>query len=147
MTIIKQFIYPFVDRGGALRPLVPIRITNPFDGISVFEYAILDTGADNCVFPKHIAINTHHNLMGNGFISEVTFGIGEEIVNIWKHTFVIELLSPNDFDIVIWKSENTEIGCLEHDGIPAVLGFSNFLCFFSINFNYQREEISIEILS
>jgi len=143
---IKQFIYPFYEeRDGLYRPRVPIKITNPIDNVSTTQYALLDTGADSCVFPKAVALLTQHNLMADGVKCGITFGVGSEEVVTWKHTFKISLLSP-DLETVVWEGKPRLIDCLEYDGIPAILGFSDFLCYFSIRFNYQRKQIFIEIL-
>jgi hypothetical protein len=144
---IKQFIYPFYqERDGLYRPKIPVRITNPHDNVSTLQYALLDTGADSCVFPRHIAKHTNHNLKADGVLSDITFGVGSEEVKTWKHTFIISILSPNNFEKVIWEGKPKLIDCLDHDDIPPILGFSDFLCYFSIRFNYQRKQIFIEIL-
>jgi hypothetical protein len=143
---VKKYIYPFyAERDFLYRPRVPIRITNTIDKVSTIQYALLDTGADSSIFPKVIADLTHHNLKGDGVKNGVTFGVGEETITTWKHSFQISLLSP-DLETTVWSSETKLIDCLEHNDIPAILGFSDFLCYFNITFNYRNKEICIELI-
>lgn len=144
----QQIVYSFKDFGhGVFRPHVPILINNPLDKLSKpFKIsALLDTGADSCVFPKGIADLTGHNLKGDGVESHISQGVGEQTTSVWKHTFEIKLLSPTDYNKVIWKSKNTLVGCLEHDCTPPLLGTKGFLEYFNIRFNYKTHKIIIEL--
>ena len=141
----KMHIYPFVNNGnGVFRPLVPIRVINPLDNTSTCVYALLDTGADDCLFPNYICEATNHNLKGDGVISSVNQGVGEKSINTWKHTFIIELLSP-DKNTVVWKGKPMLISCLDHNSAPPLLGFNNFMVNFRITFNYPTKRILIEV--
>ncbi len=141
----KDFIFPFIERGGVYRPYVPIKITNPIEKISTNQFGILDTGADSCVFPKIIADSTHHNLKADGVESDINQGVGSESVHIWKHTFIISLYSP-DLKKIVWEGNKSLINCLDHNSTPPILGFSDFLSFFSIRFNYSKKIIEINIV-
>lgn len=140
---LKRFVYPVRNDFGVYRPKIPIIITNPFENISVRQWGLLDTGADSCLFNRFIANETHHNLQGDGVESDITNGVGEETVTVWKHTFNISLLSPDQLSVV-WKSDNLLVGCLEHNEIPPILGFEDFLSNFKITFDYLTMEIIIE---
>lgn len=141
----KTQIYPFIDNGnGVYRPFVPIRIINPLDNINILLYGLLDTGADECIFPKFICEATNHNLKGEGVISSDSQGVGQGSVTNWKHTFIIELLTP-DKKTVFWRSKQNLIGCLDHDSAPPLLGFKNFMVNFRITFNYPTKRIIIQL--
>jgi hypothetical protein len=61
MLIIE---YPFkkLTPDDPLRPILPIRITNPDTGLSVRSWGLIDTGADDCAFPARLATILGHNL-------------------------------------------------------------------------------------
>lgn len=124
--------------------MIPIRISNPTANKSINAFALIDTGADNCVFPQTIAERTEHNLKGDGVLNYISQGVGEHSVTVYQHTFIIELYAPNKKNIV-WRSEQELIGCLDHDNIPPLLGFNDFVAQFKISFNYSTKTLTIEI--
>lgn len=97
-------------------------------------------------FPKRrgFAELTGHNLTGVGVQSHLTQGVGDETVNIWPHTFEIQLLNK-DWNEVIWRGEKRIVGCLGHDKAPVLLGNAGFLEFFNIQFNYKTHQIIIAL--
>ena len=105
--------------------------------------ALLDTGADHCVFPKYIADQLEIDLKGAALGSEVMQGLAESKIEVWKHRFRTELQSP-DRRNTIWKGKETVVGCVEHDNIPPILGFSNFMCHFKLTFNHATKRIIID---
>ena len=50
--------YPFI--GG--RPLIPIIIENPISKVEVFAMALIDSGADTCLFPAFVAADLGYEL-------------------------------------------------------------------------------------
>jgi hypothetical protein len=106
--------------------------------------ALLDTGADACVFPKTIPETLGYNLKDPNAPHSINQGIGENKVELWKHKFKLELLSP-DRKSVVWKSKECLIGCVDHNNVPPLLGFESFLCNFRITFNYSTKKIIIEV--
>jgi predicted aspartyl protease len=139
------YIYPFVKLAGiAIRPFVPVRITNPDTRQSLCFMALLDTGADACCFPKSVAMATGHDLKHINAITSIYGGLSGTGVSTWKHSFVIELLSP-DRKTVVWKNKRTLIDCVDHDNLPLLLGYNDFLSFFKITFNYKTSKIIIEL--
>lgn len=134
----------FRDSWQTYRPILPIRIINPSNSSEISVRALLDTGADDCVFPKFIAETLHYNLKGSSATFITNQGIGESKVNLWKHKFKIYLLSPNNLS-VIWQGKICSIGCTDHNLIPPLLGWSNFLCNFTITFNYSKKKIIVEL--
>jgi hypothetical protein len=140
----RKYIYPLIKTDGGYTPQIPIRITNPFNGLSLNCYALIDTGADCCVFPQYVAEKTGHNLKGDGVKSYISQGVGENCVNVFQHTFMIELFAF-DRKTIIWSSKQETIGCVNHDNIPPLLGFNDFVSQFIISFDYVTRTITIEI--
>jgi hypothetical protein len=105
--------------------------------------ALLDTGADHCVFPKLVADQLGIDLKEAALSSEVMQGLGENKIEVWKHLLKLELQS-SDRKQIIWKGKDTIIGCVEHDNIPPILGFSNFMCNFKVTFNHATKKILID---
>lgn len=139
------FVFSFTKISDeVIRPLVPIRVINPFTNQRIDVIGLLDTGADDNLFPEFIASNTGHNLKASGVISNINQGVGQSQVPTWKHTFIIELLSP-DRTKIIWKSKQSLISCVDHNNAPPLLGCSGFLINMKITFNYTTKKIIIEI--
>jgi predicted aspartyl protease len=137
-------VYPFYKISNELfRPWIPINIINPKNNAHVSVLALLDTGADHCVFPKLVADQLGLDLKGEASSSEIMQGLGETQIEVWKHAFRIELQSP-DRKQIIWKGKDTIVGCVEHDNIPPILGFSNFMCHFKVTFNHATKKILID---
>lgn len=137
-------VYPFFKISNEIfRPWVPIVITNPANNISISVMALLDTGADHCVFPKFVADNLGIDLKGAALETEIMQGLAEQKIEVWKHNFKINLQAP-DKKTCIWKGKECIIGCVDHDNIPPILGFSNFMCHFKISFNYATRKILID---
>ena len=137
-------VYSFYkDAAGTYRPMIPIRLTNPETKQSIMVMALLDTGADECVLPQMCCDKTGHNLKGEGVVTKVNQGVGANQVSVWKHTFIIEIFSPDKRSIV-WKSKPQLISCLDHEQAPPLLGWSGCMEFFNIRFNYPTKKIVIE---
>lgn len=127
-----------------MRPFVPVKITNPHSKQSSYYMALLDTGADACCFPKSVALATGHDLKHIDVITNINVGLSGTGVSTWKHSFVIELLSP-DRKTVVWKNKIALIDCVDHDNLPLLLGYKDFLSFLKITFNYKTSKIIIEL--
>jgi len=137
-------IYPFYKVSDEIkRPWIPVRIVNNKTGDYTDTMALLDTGADHCVFPNFVAEQCKHNLQHPEFGTEDMQGMGKDKINVSKHGFRIELQSP-DRKQTIWKSKDMIVGCVEHDNIAAILGFSNFMCHFKITFNHATNRIIVD---
>ena len=127
---------------GALRPLVPILLINPDTGQRIRVDALIDTGADACSFPKHLADITGHNLKGSNVESSVSSGIGGVEIKTWKHSFLIGLLDPTSNRVLKWTNKQL-IDCFDHNNAPPLLGSKNFLKDFIIEINYPYKEIKL----
>jgi predicted aspartyl protease len=137
-------VYPFFKIDNELfRPWIPINIINPVNNKQLNMMALLDTGADHCVFPKLVADQLGLDLKNPPYGSEVMQGLGENKIEVWKHSFKIELQSA-DRKQIFWKGRETIVGCVEHDNIPPILGFSNFMNYFKITFNHATKKIIID---
>ncbi len=141
---MATWIYPFVKITDEIyRPWIPIQIINPKNNESITTLALLDTGADHSVFPKFVAEQTKLDLKRDALSSEQMQGLADEKIEVWQHLFKINLLAP-DHKTVLWKSKEMTIGCVGHDNIPAILGFSNFMCHFKISFNHATKKIILD---
>lgn len=127
-----------------MRPFIPIRVTNPATHTSVSIMALVDTGADKCVMPENVVTRTGHNLKGNGVQIESSMGVMGSSLNCYKHTMIIEIISP-DLKKIIWKSKELLINCVEHNNIPPLLGSADVLRHLNLTFNYRSEELLITI--
>jgi hypothetical protein len=137
-------IYPFYKISDEIfRPWIPILIINPANNTQLNMMALLDTGADHCVFPKLVADQLGLDLKGAALETEVMQGLGETKIEVWKHLFKVHLASP-DRKGIVWKSKDVVVGCVDHDGIPPILGFSNFMSHFKVTFNYANKRILID---
>lgn len=141
------FSYPFrsIIPQTPLRPLVPIWVENP-DGTPFTTpiFALLDTGADSCLFPEILANRTGHILKGPGVKTIPNTGIHESSIDTYQHTFIIKLFAP-DGNSFVWESKPTLIGCADHNRVITLLGTSNFLSNFKIQFDYHKKVVHIEI--
>ena len=141
----KTHVYSFTKIENEIyRPLLPIVIINPINNQQLALFALADTGADDCLFPKFIAAQLGHELKCDKAIFSSNQGIGESKVDLWKHPFKIHLLDPTR-KAVVWKSKDCLIGCTDHDNVPVLLGVATFLSNFRITFNYQSKKIIVEI--
>lgn len=134
--------YPLEENNGKFRPFIPIVIINPLTGHKFNTKGLIDTGADSCAFPQHIAKFTNHNLKGVGVTSSVNSGIGGVDVSTWKHTFLIGLLNPQFTSVLKW-SEKILVDCFEHDKTPPLLGTTNFLKDFTVKIDYPKKTITL----
>ena len=92
----------------ASHTFVPLKLSNPETGQSIRIMGLIDTGADSCLFPANIAKAIGHDLKGDGVKSNVNLGIEQTNVTVYRHTFTMELLSPN-FRKTVWSSGEIEV--------------------------------------
>jgi len=137
-------VYNFTKTpSGIIYPFIPIGIVHPKDTNKVcMEMTLVDTGADHCLFHKNIPAALGYNLLDGRFVE--TKGVSSDKVNTWWHPFRIFLFS-NDRKKIVWRSKECEIGCLDHDSTPPLLGTVDFLYNFKVVFNYPTKKLLIEI--
>lgn len=82
---MSRLDYPFLKfkLGDYPRPFFPITILNPYSGMHVDSYALVDTGADECAFPASFAEILGHNLT-SGKHKHICTGNGSTIA--YGHT-------------------------------------------------------------
>ena len=135
-------LYPLIRNGNSLRSYVPIKIINPFSGIWTNQRALLDSGADGCVFPNFITKRLNSYTCGE---RGTTKGVNGSPIETEPHLLIIYLLDQSESNI-LWKSDAIEIACLLHDEIPPLMGTSDFLSNFDVTFNYKNgSNVVIEI--
>ncbi|MDP8214178.1 MAG: hypothetical protein P9M10_03200 [Candidatus Euphemobacter frigidus] len=147
---MPKYSYPLVkyhfpdssSEASAFHTLVPLKISNPETGQSVRITGLVDTGADACLFPADVAEATGHDLKGDGVKSNVNIGIEQTNVTVYKHTFILELLSPN-YQNTVWSSGEIEVDCTEANP-PVLLGAIDFLKFFNLTIDYINERLYLE---
>ncbi len=138
-------VYPFFKLPNEPpRPWVPVLVTNVTTGKSLIVMALLDTGADKCLFPKTIADQLGvADFKADAISTDEMQGVGENKIPVWVHRFKIDLMSP-DRKTTVWKGKEVDVACVEHNNIPAILGFNNFMTHFKITFNHATKKILMD---
>jgi hypothetical protein len=122
------------------RPFIPIVVTNPVSNTQLMVSALIDTGADNCLFPGSLALALGFDLKnGQPF---ATNGIGNIQNHCWLHDCQVSILSADKKSIVkklpvvpIAFSDDTP----ECNSVPPLLGTSNFLKHFTLQIFYKQQ--------
>ena len=79
--------------------MIPILIQHPTRKELIFPTsALVDTGADSCVFPVYVSAFMGYNLKSGNH--EISHGIGDGGMKTWKHEFIIHLRHPNNSSII-----------------------------------------------
>lgn len=141
-----KYTYPFFKPvyRSISQPYLSVRFVNPDTGKSFNWHCLIDTGADTSLFPAIISEMTGHNLKGKGVKKTYTLGVEGVNVPVYLHTFIMEVLSPDDPDKCVWKSKKLEIGCVENPQCPLLLGQQDFLKNFKITLDYPRERFTLQ---
>ncbi|MBK8806593.1 MAG: hypothetical protein IPO21_08095 [Bacteroidales bacterium] len=148
LLIVRIFEYPFFSfpSSDILQPYLPITIINPETNVKYRWDALIDTGADSCLFNKTICELTDHEFNGAKVKTFVCQGISSEPIITFVHTFQIELRHPeNSVKEPVWQSEIIEIECGDYDKLPILLGTTDFLKHFKITLDYPNNKTIIEI--
>jgi hypothetical protein len=127
------------------RPMLPVKITNPANKLSILQWGIIDTGADECALPAWIAQQLGHNLAAG---QSKQIGTGNGTTMAYAHTTIIEIFKLNgtgliDTSTVVHTIPNTPI-----DYMPnlhcVLLGVKNFLGNFKLTIDYPQTCFSIQ---
>lgn len=103
---------PFSNKKYILRPIIPVSLR--FQDKSIHYEALIDTGADFCIFPIELAYNLGMNILKHkiiyfsgvggkpirGFIADVTLSVGEIDVSvkvIFAESGITRILSQRGF--------------------------------------------------
>ena len=120
-----------------------IRLTNPRTGMSLETLAIVDTGADVCVFPSGCAVALGHRL--KSVKPNRMGGIGGCTL-AWPHTSKVEILSIKaDGTVgshVLYTISKTFID-FSTTCPMFLLGTKNFLSNFILTVDYSKQTLSL----
>lgn len=136
---VKNF--PFRDIGGhgKPRPFLFVNYINPHSSLSLPAWALIDTGADNCVLPAEFAELLGHDLQA-GDPTSIISANGSGIA--YKHTMIIEIPDQNTGK-ALFSTQETMITFLDDLKQP-LLGTDSFLCHFKLTVDYPIEQFSLE---
>ena len=144
---MPSYQYPFLQlrlQAGSLEhrayTRLPLLIRNPVTGRTLTTLGLVDTGADSTLFPAILAHRLGHKLKGTGVKTTVTAGIEQTSVIVYKHTFEMNLLSP-DMRHAVWTA-TMEVDCVESNP-PLLLGVEDFLCHFKLTIDYLSETMHL----
>src|SRR5688572_27997532 len=129
--------YPFVNN----KPQFTIIDESPLTGISLQVVALVDTGADNCLFPRYVPTALGHTLKDYGVAEGMTYGVEDKGIMTWSHPLVIGLTDPTDNSIVIKNMRQRMIECTDNDNTPVLLGASDFLRYFKLTVAYKEKTV------
>ena len=134
--------YPFFNN----QPQIPIIIKSPLTRASIPVLALIDTGADNCLFPKHVPIRLGHTLNDrHGVSTGIGYGVEEKGIMTWSHPLVIGLADPTDYSVVAKNMRQRMIECTDSDTTPVLLGTSNFLRYFKLTVDYKKKTVRLDL--
>lgn len=136
---VKNF--PFRDIGGhgKPRPFLYVNYINPHTGISFPTWALIDTGADDCVLPAEFAELLGYNLKA-GTLTNIISANGSS--DAYRHTMRIEIPDQNTGD-PLFSTQETKVTFINGLKQP-LLGTDSFLCHFRLTINYPIEQFSLE---
>jgi len=121
------------ERDSTLRPRIRIRLKHGNQSVDLF--ALIDSGADDCLFPVGLAKLLGLKLRPQNVGRYVGIGPGE-IVAIF-HTITLEV---GDWSLPIYA------GFLDTPTAPALLGQNGFFSQFEVKFNLRKETIELKPL-
>lgn len=130
-----------LERG---KPFVPIVLINPDDDYEVYPtYALIDTGADRSIIPEGIAKELMHDNDGKGVETDEICGVCSS-AKVYKHTFVIEVLNPDNPSESLFRTDPMLISVLEFPkgNQPktgeVILGMPDFILKYIRNIDFEN---------
>lgn len=133
---------PFVDYPFNIgRPYIVVEVKNPLNNIAVVTFALIDTGADSCMFPASIAKAIGIDLKNTKHTGS-TKGVENITQMTYRHPIVISLLNPKDRKTVIRVMPQCLIDFTEKE-IPPLLGTSNFMQYFTLTITYRSKNTQL----
>ena len=131
---------PFTHFGnGIYRPILLIRITNPYSQLSYDTYGIIDTGADECAIPSVYAPLIGHNLQA-GQTKHISTGNGVTVA--YSPTTKFDLFHPSTGEL-LYAIPDTPIDFMPNLGV-VLLGVNSFLNRFVLSIDYPNKTFSIK---
>ena len=125
--------YPFrqVTSNKSMRPMLEVKYINPHTGKSLPTWALIDSGADNCVLPSSFAEVLGHNLEAGERVDIV--GAGGDSFG-YKHTMKMEIDGFQTEDVMICFLPNLH---------QPLIGVSSFLSNFKLTIDYPKQRFSL----
>lgn len=127
------------------RPYLWVKIINPHKNLFITISALVDTGADICLFPSDAATVLGHNLR-SGVPGMHVAGVGGE-VSTFKHTLNIEVLNTlkDGFagNKVLYRMSNVLLHFSTTNNSPFLLGSLDFLNKFILTVDYPKQQFSL----
>lgn len=118
-------------------------MTNPATNLSFIALAIVDTGADDCLFPAQTASLLGHNLTS---VKSKRIGTAGKPTNAYPHTSTVDILEMRPDGMygskVLYTIPNALIDFAE-DCQSFLLGAKTFLDKFILEINYPQQIFSI----
>ena len=132
---------PFLiyDNSG-LRPILPVKISNPHTNKHIKAWGLIDTGADECAIPAGYASLLGHDLLKG---TPKTINTGNGVTNAYSHTTTFELYDPRD-NKVIYTINDTPIDFMPNLSV-LLLGVKSFLSNFILKIDYPNMVFSVTI--
>jgi hypothetical protein len=130
---------PFKSFGqGIYRPCLKVRVINPHTKKHYDTWAIVDTGADNCIVPSVIGRAIGHTI--DGVRPSTSQGIGGS-TDIFNHTTRFEIYHPTE-ETLLYRAREILAGYTEN--VPVVLlGPCGFLEYITLIVDYPSKTFSM----
>ena len=128
---VKDTPFYSVIPGQPKRPYLRVEFINPHNGGVLKTYALIDTGADECVLPATFAQMLGHDLT-KGTVYPISSANGQGVG--YRHTTQITIPS--------FATQECMIGFLPGLTTP-LLGVRSFLCNFTLTINYPGKTFSL----
>lgn len=121
---------PFSNRKYLLRPIIPVSLT--YKKCSIRYEALIDSGADFCIFPIEIAqkLNIRLDKKQSIYFS----GLGKEVIRGYKSNIIITI---GEIDC------KTKIVFADMANKSGILGQNGFFDLFKVKFDLEQEEIEV----
>lgn len=120
---------PFSNKKYILRPIIPVGLR--YKDKSIHYEALIDTGADFCIFPIELASNLGINILKHKAI--YFSGVGSEPIR----GFIV------DVTLSIGKIEVLIKAVFAESGITRILGQKGFFDHFDVRLSYKKRTIEI----
>ena len=133
---VRQAVVSLGARWVRPRPLLLVTVVGPL-GVYV-RHALLDTAADDCVFPEYVAAKIGIDL-ANAPVGEAS-GVGAAPVVVRYAAVELRLTDGKEFHA--WPAW---VGFTAARLKQPLLGFAGFLQFFGAHFRGDREEVELEV--
>ena len=140
---IRNYPFSIVAPDPTQRPMLWIKITNPAKNLSFIALALVDTGADDCLFPAQTAQQLGHNLTS---VVPKEIGTAGNPTTAYPHTSRVDILEIRPDGTYGSKVLHTIPDTLIDFAIDCecfLLGTKTFLNSFILEIDYPRKVFSI----